>query len=286
MVLAFAAISNKVAEGILNMADILVVGGGNMGEALAMGMVNSAYANIGDIVIAEPLAERAEYLRKTADFHVVSDGAEAAPEAQKVVIAVKPQVLDVVLDGLKDALAHRPLLISVVAGAPTGRFTGILGDKARIVRVMPNTPALVGEGAAGLCAGGGASESDLLQAKQLLESVGKAVVLPESLMDAVTGLSGSGPAYVFQFIEALADGGVRAGLPREDALLLAAQTVLGSARMLIETGEHPGRLKDMVASPGGTTIAGLHALENGGLRSAVMNAVYEAARRSEELGRG
>ena len=268
------------------MAEILVVGGGNMGEALAMGMVNSAYAKIGDIVIAEPLVERARYLGQTSGFQVVSDGAEAAPGAQKVVIAVKPQVLDVVLNGLKDALAHRPLLISVVAGAPTSRFTGILGDEARIVRVMPNTPALVGEGAAGLCAGGGATESDLSQAKQLLESVGKAVVLPESLMDAVTGLSGSGPAYVFQFIEALADGGVRAGLPREEAMLLAAQTVLGSARMLLETGEHPGRLKDMVASPGGTTIAGLHALENGGLRSAVINAVDAAARRSEELGRG
>lgn len=268
------------------MAEILVIGGGNMGEALAMGMVNSAYAKVDEVVIAEPLAERAEYLRQSSGFQVVSDGAEAAPEAGKVVIAVKPQVLDVVLDGLKNALAHRPLLISVVAGAPTSRFTGILGDEARIVRVMPNTPALVGEGAAGLCAGGGASEADLSQAKQLLESVGKAVVLPESLMDAVTGLSGSGPAYVFQFIEALADGGVRAGLPREEAMLLAAQTVLGSARMLLETGEHPGRLKDMVASPGGTTIAGLHALENGGLRSAVMDAVNAAARRSEELGRG
>ena len=286
MVPAFVSISNLLAEGIWIMAEILVIGGGNMGEALAMGMVNSAYAKVDEVVIAEPLAERAEYLRETSGFQVVSAGAEAAPEAGKVVIAVKPQVLDVVLDGLKHALAHRPLLISVVAGAPTSRFTGILGDEARIVRVMPNTPALVGEGAAGLCAGGGTSEADLSQAKQLLESVGKAVVLPESLMDAVTGLSGSGPAYVFQFIEALADGGVRAGLPREEAMLLAAQTVLGSARMLLETGEHPGRLKDMVASPGGTTIAGLHALENGGLRSAVMDAVNAAARRSEELGRG
>ncbi len=268
------------------MSEILIVGGGNMGEALALGMVNSAYAKVEDIVIAEPLVERAEYLGRTSGFRVVSNGTEAVPEAQKVVIAVKPQVLDVVLNGLKDTLAHHPLLISVVAGVPTSRFTVILGDEARIIRVMPNTPALVGEGAAGLSAGGGASEADLLQATELLESVGKAVVVPESLMDAVTGLSGSGPAYVFQFIEALSDGGVRVGLPREKAVLLAAQTVLGSARMLLETGEHPGRLKDMVTSPGGTTIAGLYALERGGLRSAVMNAVYDAARRSEELGRG
>ena len=135
-----------------------------MGEALAMGMVNSAYAKVDDIVIAEPLAERAEYLRKTSGFQVVPDGAEAAPKAQTVVIAVKPQVLDVVLDGLKDALAHGPRLISIVAGAPTSRFTGILGGEARIVRVMPNTPALVGEGAAGLCAAEWASHCDDLQA--------------------------------------------------------------------------------------------------------------------------
>ena len=177
-------------------------------------------------------------------------------------------------------------MISIVAGATTSRFTSLLGRKTRIVRVMPNTPALVGEGAAGLCAGGAASPEDLAEARLLLESVGCAVVLPESLMDAVTGLSGSGPAYVFQFVEALADGGVRAGLPREEAMLLATQTVLGSARMLLETKEHPGRLKDMVASPGGTTIAGLHALENGGLRSASWTPSAPAARRSGELGRG
>ena len=268
------------------MAEILVVGGGNMGEALVRGMVNSSYAKVHDIRIAEPRVERAASLRHNSGFHVIADGAEAAPDARIVVIAVKPQVVDAVLAGLKDALAHRPLLISVAAGISTRRFCAALGDGARIVRVMPNAPALVGAGAAGLCAGGGASESDLSQAKQLLESVGKAVVLPESLMDAVTGLSGSGPAYVFQFIEALADGGVRAGMPREEAALLAAQTVLGAARMVLDTGAHPGTLKDRVASPGGTTIAGLHALERGGLRAAVMDAVDAAARRSEALGRG
>lgn len=268
------------------MAEILVVGGGNMGEALSTGMVSAGYARAEEVVIAEPLPARAEYLREKAGFRVASDGAEAAPGADRVIIAVKPQVLDAVLGGLKDALAHRPLLISVVAGAPTRRFTAALGEEARVVRVMPNAPALVGEGAAGLCAGGRASDADLAEARCLLESVGRAVVLPESLMDAVTGLSGSGPAYVFQFIEALADGGVLAGLPREEAMTLAAQTVLGAARMLLETGEHPGRLKDMVASPGGTTIAGLRALESGGLRAAVMDAVGAAARRSGELGRG
>ena len=176
------------------MAEILIVGGGNMGEALARGLVNAACAGVDDITIAEPLAERAGYLRETSGFRVVPDGAEAAPGARKVVLAVKPQVLGAVLDGLKDALAHRPLLISIVAGASTRRFTEALGDAARIVRVMPNTPARVGEGAAGLCAGGGASEADLSEARKMLESVGRAVVLPESLMDAVTGLSGSGPA--------------------------------------------------------------------------------------------
>lgn len=267
------------------MAEILIVGGGNMGEALARGFVNAACAGVDEVAIAEPLAERADYLRETYAFRVAPDAAEEAPLARKVVLAVKPQVLGAVMGGLKDALAHRPLLISVVAGAPTRRFTEALGEEARIVRVMPNTPALVGEGAAGLCAGGGASAADLAEARRMLESVGRAVVLPEALMDAATGLSGSGPAYVFQFVEALADGGVRAGLPRAEAMVLAAQTVLGAAKMLLETGEHPGRLKDMVASPGGTTIAGLHALERGGMRAAVMDAVCAAAARSAELGR-
>ena len=265
---------------------IAVIGGGNMGEALAQGMVKADFAPLEAIVIAEPVEARARYLRDTHGFEVVAEGSAAVAGAGMVLVAVKPQVLGAVLEQLKGAVTGAHLVVSIVAGAPTRRFTEMFGDGARIVRVMPNTPALVGSGAAALCAGGAATPEDLARARGMLESVGRAVEVPESLMDAVTGLSGSGPAYVFQFIEALADGGVQMGLPREEAMLLAAQTVMGSALMLIETGEHPGRLKDMVASPGGTTIAGLHALENGGMRAAVMNAVVAAAKRSEELGRG
>ncbi|MBI2132914.1 MAG: pyrroline-5-carboxylate reductase [Candidatus Tectomicrobia bacterium] len=265
---------------------LAVIGGGNMGEALAKGMVSARYAAAAALIIAEPVEARARYLRETHGFQVVPAAAEAAAEAEKVIFAVKPQVLGAVLSSLKGVIGPNHLLISIVAGATTRRFTEAFGEVTRIIRVMPNTPALLGMGAAGLSAGGAAAAGDLAEAKRMLESVGKAVEVPEALMDAVTGLSGSGPAYVFVFIEALADGGVRVGLPRDQATLLAAQTVLGAAKMLLETEEHPGRLKDMVASPGGTTIAGLHALERGGFRSAVIDAVLAATKRSAELGRG
>lgn len=265
---------------------IAVIGGGNMGEALAAGMVSAGHASREEIIIAEPVEARRKHLKDTHRFEAVPPGPEVVREARSVVFAVKPQILGEVLDQLAGAISQDHLLISIVAGIPTDRYTRVFGPTARIIRVMPNTPALIGEGAAALCMGGAATAQDLFDAKAMMKSVGQVVVVTESLMDAVTGLSGSGPAYVFQFIEALADGGVRAGLPRETALLLAAQTVKGSAQMILELNEHPGRLKDMVASPGGTTIAGLHTLEKKGLRGAVMDAVYSAAKRSAELGKG
>ncbi len=265
---------------------IAVIGGGNMGEALAAGMVGAGFAAREDIVIAEPVEARRKYLKKTHSFETVPAGPEAARGAQTILFAVKPQILGDVLNQLTGEVSPDHLLISIVAGIPTNRYTTAFGESTRIIRVMPNTPALIGEGAAAVCAGGAATAEDLSAATAMLESVGRAVVVAEPLMDAVTGLSGSGPAYVFQFIEALADGGVRTGLPRETALLLAAQTVKGSAQMVLELNEHPGRLKDMVTSPGGTTIAGLHTLEKKGLRGAVMDAVYAAAKRSADLGKG
>ncbi len=265
---------------------IAIIGGGNMGEALAAGMVGAGYASREDIVLAEPVEARRKYLKDTHSFETVSTGLDAVREAQTVLFAVKPQDLEKVLEQLSGEMSPDHLLISIVAGIPTSRYTEAFGEKTRVIRVMPNTPVLVGSGAAGVCAGGAATAEDLSAAKAMLESVGRAVVVTEPLMDAVTGLSGSGPAYVFQFIEALADGGVRVGLPRETALILAAQTVKGSAQMVLELNEHPGRLKDMVASPGGTTIAGLHMLEKKGLRGAVMDAVFAATKRSAELGKG
>jgi len=264
---------------------IAVIGGGNMGEALAGGMVSAGYAPQGSIIITEPFEARRQYL-DSKGYRTVASGSEAVREAGVVLFAVKPQILGEVLSSLKEVVTAEKLLVSIVAGATTSRFTEAFGNDARIIRVMPNTPALVGAGAAAVCTGGAASAGDLAAAREMLESVGRAVEVPESQMDAVTGLSGSGPAYVFQFIEAMADGGVCAGLPRDKALALAAQTVLGAAKMVLELDEHPGQLKDMVASPGGTTIAGLHALEKGGLRAAVIDAVMAAAKRSEELGRG
>jgi pyrroline-5-carboxylate reductase len=189
------------------------------------------------------------------------------------------------LERLSGDVRHQSLLVSVAAGVPISTYTQALGGDVRIVRVMPNTPCLVGVGASGYSLGGGANAGDGQLVRRMLETVGIAVEVPEPLLDAVTGLSGSGPAYVYQMIEALSDGGVRVGLPRHIATQLAAQTLLGAARMVLDTGEHPGALKDAVTSPGGTTIAGLHELEKGGLRAALMNAVVAATERARELGR-
>jgi pyrroline-5-carboxylate reductase len=191
-----------------------------------------------------------------------------------------------VLEEVRPAITPEHCVVSIAAGVTLDQLAEQLGTDCRLVRVMPNTPCLLGESASAYSPGENASEEDVLLVERLLGAVGKAVRLPEKLLDAVTGLSASGPAFVYVMIEALSDGGVRVGLPRDVATLLAAQTVLGSARMVLETGLHPGALKDMVASPGGTTIAGLHALERGGARAALMDAVEAAARRATELGKG
>jgi pyrroline-5-carboxylate reductase len=178
------------------------------------------------------------------------------------------------------------LVISIAAGVDTATIEEAVADGVRVVRAMPNTPALVGAGATAVSAGKHASEADLATARALFDAVGITVELDEGQLDAVTGLSGSGPAYIFLILEALADAGVKVGLARRNAQRLAAQTVMGSAKMLLETDEHPGKLKDMVTSPGGTAIAGLHTLEQGGLRTTLINAVETATKRSRELGRG
>jgi pyrroline-5-carboxylate reductase len=230
---------------------------------------------------------REERLAELAGQHGIAttnDNAKLAAWSDVVVLAVKPQIIDKVMVPIAGALKPHALVVSIAAGVPIAFIESRLPPDTRVIRTMPNTAAIALAGATAIAPGTHASEDDLALARQLFEATGRVVVLDESLLDAVTGLSGSGPAYVMLMIEALADGGVKVGLHRETALLLAAQTVYGSAKLLLETGEHPGRIKDMVTSPGGTAIAGLHTLEAGGLRTTLINAVESATRRSIELG--
>jgi pyrroline-5-carboxylate reductase len=263
---------------------LAVIGAGNMAEALVRGVLRAGLLAPGAIAASDVVPERLRLFRDQFGIATDTDNAAIAAKADLVLLAVKPQVMGQVLQGLAPAVEGQ-LLISIAAGVPTHYIEARFPRAVRVVRVMPNTPALVLEGASALCAGSHATSEDLATARAIFEAVGRAVVLEESGLDAVTGLSGSGPAYVFVIIETLADAGVRVGLSRDVAQLLAAQTVLGSARMVLETGKHPAALKDMVTSPGGTTIAGLHALESGALRAALLDAVRAATERSRELGR-
>lgn len=263
---------------------IAFIGGGNMAEALIKGLIAAGAAKPDHVLVADLSVDRLAHLSKT--YGVVRKGnVEAAREADILVLSVKPQVIEPVLAEIASVVDDKKLVISIAAGFPIARIEKALQEGSHVVRVMPNTPALVLAGASALAGGKHATSDDLALAQRIFNSVGRAVLVEEKLMDAVTGLSGSGPAYVFMIIDALSDAGVKAGLPRQLALELAAQTVYGSAKMVLETKEHPGKLRDMVTSPGGTTIEGLHALEKGKLRATLMNAVEAATARSRELGK-
>src|SRR5512136_2121504 len=255
---------------------IAFLGAGNMAEALVKGMLRAGVAAPREILLTDRRQDRLADLAGRYGVRTSTDNLAATREAPIVVLSVKPQVMNKVLAEIAPALDGSKLVISIAAGVPLAAVERKVGHGVRIIRTMPNTPAL---------AGAHATPEDMGQAKALFDAVGKTVVVDEPLLDAVTGLSGSGPAYVFLIIEALSDAGVKMGLDRRNSQDLAAQTVLGSAQLLIETGEHPGRLKDQVTSPGGTAIAGLHTLEAGGLRTTLMNAVEAATQRSHELGR-
>jgi pyrroline-5-carboxylate reductase len=259
------------------------IGCGNMGEALVKGLLASKAASPAQLRVSARRPERVAELVKQYGV-AAGTNAEVARQSDVLVLAVKPQILDQVLRQLSHEITKEKLIVSVAAGVPIAAIERRLHPPMRIVRAMPNTPATVGAGATGLALGEHTTDADLVTAKTIFDSVGITVVLEESQLDAVTGLSGSGPAYLFLIIEALADAGVKVGLSRRASLQLAAQTVLGSAKLLIESGQHPGMLKDGVTSPGGTAIAGLHTLEAGGLRNVLMNAVEAATRRSRELG--
>jgi pyrroline-5-carboxylate reductase len=256
-----------------------------MARALAKGFVNSGLVKAEQVVAADPVPAAAQqFVDEVAGASLAIGNAAVVSQASVIFLAVKPQSMPTVFTGLAGKTPPGKLFVSIAAGITLGKLTdGLKSD--RVIRVMPNTPALVGEGASAYALGPGATAEDGQLVGQLLGAVGKAYVVDEKLLDAVTGLSGSGPAFVYVMIEALSDGGVRMGLPRDVAAALAAQTVKGAAAMVLETGEHTSVLKDRVASPGGTTIAGLQALEDRGLRGTLIAAVEAATRRSQELGK-
>lgn len=258
------------------------LGYGNMAEALIRGLVRVVAPD--RIGASGPRAERADTLRERYGILATTDNLELCRRSDVLVLSVKPQILARVLLQVRDHLRPNALLISVAAGVSVASIESHLPEGPRVIRSMPNTPALVQTGATAIAAGSRATEDDLAIARLIFDAVGITVTLDESQIDAVTGLSGSGPAYVFLILEALADAGVKVGLARRNAQRLAAQTVMGAAKMLLDTDEHPGRLKDMVTSPGGTAIVGLHTLEEGGLRTTLINAVESATRRARELG--
>jgi len=255
-----------------------------MAEALIRGVLEAKLVEPSQMTVSDVLDERLRHLEKAYGVATERRNADASKGRDLVILAVKPQTIRAVLEEMRSVVDGSMVIVSIAAGFPLSAMQEILGTGLKLIRVMPNTPALVLEGAAALCATPQVSKGELAMARQVFEAVGRAMVVDEELMDAATGLNGSGPAYVFIFIEALADAGVKQGLPRDAALTLAAQTVLGAAKMVLELGRHPAELKDLVTSSGGTTAAGIQALEQGGFRGAVMSAIEAGTRRSKELG--
>ena len=260
------------------------LGSGNMAEAIMKGVLAAGLFKAGDLLASDTSETRLKAIHQKYGIRTTRNNREAVREGDLVILGVKPLGVDGVLAEIKSELKEK-VLVSVAAGVPLARLAAGLEREAKIIRAMPNAPALVQAGATALAPGKGVEQETLDLVLQIFNSIGKSWILEERYLDAVTGLSGSGPAFVFMMIEAMADGGVKSGLSREVALALAVQTVLGAAQMALQTGDHPARLKDFVASPGGTTIAGLHKLEEGKVRSAFISAVEAATRRSEELGK-
>jgi pyrroline-5-carboxylate reductase len=260
------------------------LGAGNMAGALILGLLQAGVVKASNILVSDVRQERLDQLQQEHGIKTTLDNHVLIKQSAVLVIAVKPQVVDKVLVAVGNEVRPETLVVSIAAGVSIAAIEARLPPGARVVRSMPNVAALALAGATGIAAGTHATDRDMAAATALFEAVGRVVTLDESLLDAVTGLSGSGPAYVMLIIEALADGGVKVGLHRDTALLLAAQTVFGASKLLLDTGDHPGRLKDMVTSPGGTAIAGLHTLEAGALRKTLMDAVETATLRSAELG--
>lgn len=260
------------------------LGAGKMATALARGFIQAGLVAAEEIIASDPNPAAAAAFAREVGSRTTAFNPEVAQAATVLILAVKPDQIPAVLSEVRDSLKDEHLVISIAAGTTLAKLEASLNAGTRVVRVMPNTPALVGAAASAFSLGKSAVQSDAELTLRLFSTVGLSFQVKEALLDAVTGLSGSGPAYAYLFIEALSDGGVAAGLPRDVATKLAAQTVLGAARMVLETGQHPGALKDMVTSPGGTTIEGVHELEKGTLRGTVISAVRAATEKSRKLG--
>ena len=261
-----------------------IIGVGNMGEAIVSGLLASQSSTPEKIICSDILSDRLDFVKAEYAVQTTALNTEVVDTSEIIIYSVKPQKMALTLKETAAGLDMSKLVISIAAGVPLAAIESCIKKDLRLIRVMPNIATFVKEGAAAIAGGKHALEKDLKMAKTIFDSVGKSVILEEELMDAVTGLSGSGPAYIFLIVTALADAGVKMGLSRKEALFLSSQTILGSARLLLETHEHPGKLRDRVTSPGGTAIAGIHTLEEGGLRTTLMNAVEVATHRSKELG--
>jgi len=261
------------------------IGGGKMGEALAKGLIRATLSTADNIIVSDVDSKRCQVFEEETGMKTTQDNREVTANSDVIILAVKPNIMGTILEELKNDITSEHLVVSIAAGIPLNFMESSLNEGCRAIRVMPNTPCLVGETAAGYALGKNATQDDGELVGRILNAVGKSFLLDEKYLDAVTGLSGSGPAFIYTVIEALADGGVKMGLPRDVSTELAAQTTFGAAKMVLESDTHIGELKDSVTSPGGTTIEGLHALEKGGLSNTLINAVEAATKKSKRLGK-
>ena len=268
----------------MNNKKIGFIGGGAMCEALVGGLLAKGMLKPSQVTVCDVVKERLQVLKERYGIHIADSSQSVAASADILFLTVKPQVMAAVLEGIAGSVPKKSLVVSIAAGIKTSTIERYIRETP-VVRVMPNTPVAVGEGMAAVARGTCADENAAHIVSEMFSAVGLAIQVDESMMDAVTGLSGSGPAFFFMMLDALSDAGVRVGLPRQNALMLSAQTMLGAARMVLETGEHPGKLKDMVTSPAGTTIAGIHVLESNSVRAALIDAVCAATARSREMGK-
>lgn len=259
------------------------IGAGNMAKAMIGGIVKSSLVDANKVTASDLNENALENAKKEYGINVTTDSKEVVKNSDIVVVAVKPNVYDIVLEGVKDLISDEKIIVTIAAGKTIESIENVIGKDKKVIRTMPNTPALVNEGMSAICKNKNITDEELNIVKNIFNSFGKAEVVNEYLIDAVIGASGSAPAYVFMFIEAMADAAVLAGMPRNQAYIFAAQAVMGSAKMVLETGKHPGELKDMVCSPGGTTIEAVKTLEEEGFRSAVIKAIGDCIEKSKEM---